>query len=200
MSWNLNNLISQSMRQMQSITLIRSLTIGDKTPRMNQGLADQNKSGPEHIDLLIINKFSNLNIIVAAALDFLVFDWQLIVNHGSFPLLLSWLLSYYYCLTHWLRICCDKQLSKMPRPGLRLLFVNLWGTGPLFDSLACVFDTVCIIIGGSHRTWNLFDLFVDNWILIPSVKSAAGIILNSTQRLYRLDHCITVGQLLLLNC
>ena len=61
------------MRQMQSITLIRSLTIGDKTPRMNQGLADQNKSGPEHIDLLI-NKFSNLNIIVAAALDFLVFD------------------------------------------------------------------------------------------------------------------------------
>ena len=170
------------MRQMQSITLIRSLTIGDKTPRMNQGLADQNKSGPEHIDLLIINKFSNLNIIVAAALDFLVFDWQLIVNHGSFPLLLSWLVlvSYYYCLTHWLRICCDKQLSKMPRPGLRLLFVNLWGTGPLFDSLACVFDTVCIIIGGSHRTWNLFDLFVDNWILIPSIKSAAGIIFNST--------------------
>ena len=62
------------MRQMQSITLIRSLTIGDKTPRMNQGLADQNRSGPEHIDLLIINKFSNLNILVAAALDFLVFD------------------------------------------------------------------------------------------------------------------------------
>ena len=141
------------MRQMQSITLIRSLTIGDKTPRMNQGLADQNKSGPEHIDLLIINKFSNLNIIVAAALDFLVFDWQLIVNHGSFPLLLSWLVSYYYCLTHWLRICCDKQLSKMPRPGLRLLFVNLWGTGPLFDSLACVFDTVCIIIQDLKSVW-----------------------------------------------
>ena len=31
-----------------------------------------------------------------------------------------------------------------------------------------------------YRTWNLFDLFVDNWILIPSIKSAAGIIFNST--------------------
>ena len=51
------------------------MTIGDKTPRMNQGLADQNKSGPEHIDLLIINKLSNLNIIFIPALDFLVFDW-----------------------------------------------------------------------------------------------------------------------------
>ena len=186
------------MRQMQSITLIRSLTIGDKTPRMNQGLADQNKSGPEHIDLLIINKFSNLNIIVAAALDFLVFDWQLIVNHGSFPLLLSWLVlvSYYYCLTHWLRICCDKQLSKMPRPGLRLLFVNLWGTGPLFDSLACVFDTVCIIIQDLKSVWFICRQL--NFDSKYQVSCRYYIQLNST--LYRLDHCITDSQLLLLNC
>ena len=73
---------------------------------------------------------------------------------------------------------------------------NLCGTGPLFDSLACVFDTVCIIIGGSHRTWNLFDLFVNNWILIPSIKSAAGIYIQLNSTLYRLDHCITVSQVL----
>ena len=29
--------------------------------------------------------------LVTAVLDFLVFDWQLIVDRGSFPLLLSWL-------------------------------------------------------------------------------------------------------------
>ena len=54
------------MRQMQSITLIRSLTTGDKTPRMNQALADQNKSGPEHIDL--VNS-------ICAALDHYLIVW-----------------------------------------------------------------------------------------------------------------------------